>query len=172
MNSRTNGGSQIQLWLQHELSIVWGSLFVMDLTECHIFSNLICTVCGSVLNRKKLVHGYNPSCKGSLLILMFSSYAIIYYDCWFLWEYTQFSFSRTERNADGSHSGRLLGSQRDSSRDIAHQDVDKCHSNQQKLSAATLSLRRSTKKDETEKSKELPPILKYIKTQVRPNYVA
>jgi hypothetical protein len=79
---------------------------------------------------------------------------------------------RTERNADGSHSGRLLGSQRDSSRDIAHQDVDKCHSNQQKSSAATLSLGKTPRKDESEKLKEQPPILKYIKTQVSLNFIA
>jgi hypothetical protein len=83
-------------------------------------------------------------------------------------------FFRTERNADGSHSGRLLGSQRDSSRDIADQDVDKCRSSQQKsyvASAATLSLGKTPKKDENEKLKEQPPILKYIKTQVRLNYI-
>jgi hypothetical protein len=84
-------------------------------------------------------------------------------------------FFRTERNANGSHSGRLLGSQRDSSRDIADQDVDKCRSNQQKSSvssAAALSLGKTPKRDETEKLKEQPPILKYIKTQVGLNYIA
>jgi hypothetical protein len=83
-------------------------------------------------------------------------------------------FFRTERNADGSHSGRLLGSQRDSSRDIAQQDVDKCRSNQQKsyvASAANLSLGKTSKKDESEKLKEQPPILKYIKTQVGLHYI-
>ncbi|XP_069694360.1 protein unc-80 homolog isoform X2 [Periplaneta americana] len=72
---------------------------------------------------------------------------------------------RTERNTDGSHSGRIIGSHRDSSRDIADQDVEKCRSSHQK-SAATLSVKKS-KKQESEKLKEQPPILKYIKTQVR-----
>ncbi|XP_021940294.1 protein unc-80 homolog isoform X4 [Zootermopsis nevadensis] len=77
---------------------------------------------------------------------------------------------RTERNADGSHSGRPAGSHRDSSRDIADQSIEKCYGSQQKssvVSAANLPSGKTLKKDETEKLKEQPPILKYIKTQVR-----
>jgi hypothetical protein len=83
--------------------------------------------------------------------------------------YERIFYFRTERNTDGSHSGRLAGSHRDSSRDIADQVVEKCCSGQQKsfvASAATLPLRKTPKKHEAEKLKEQPPILKYIKTQV------
>ena len=68
---------------------------------------------------------------------------------------------------DGSHSGRLAGSHRDSSRDVVDQDAEKCRSSQQKSSAPTLCVGRTAKGDEAEKVKEQPPILKYIKTQVR-----
>ena len=67
---------------------------------------------------------------------------------------------------DGSHSGRLVGSHRDSSRDVADQDTEKCRSNQQKSSAPTLCVGRTAKRDESDKVKDQPPVLKYIKTQV------
>ena len=88
------------------------------------------------------------------------------HDCGFSMIPMSFCF-RTERSVDGSHSGRLVGSHRDSSRDVADQDAEKCRSSQQKSSAPTLCVGKTAKRDEAEKVKELPPILKYIKTQVR-----
>ena len=81
-------------------------------------------------------------------------------------------YFRTEHSGDGFHSGRLVGSHRDSSRDVADQDIEKCRSSQQKSSAPTLCLGRTAKRDEAEKVKEQPPILKYIKTQVRTSDMA
>ncbi|XP_025991096.1 protein unc-80 homolog isoform X8 [Solenopsis invicta] len=64
---------------------------------------------------------------------------------------------KIEKNLDGSQSGRLT--QRDSSKDLAEQDSER----------GKESLRRTTTKYdvEEERDKEPPPILKYIKTQVK-----
>lgn len=60
-------------------------------------------------------------------------------------------YFRIDRNLDGSQMGKLAS--KDSSRDIADSDTDK----------------DSTKITSDRKPKETPPILKYIKTQVRSN---
>ncbi|EFN85740.1 Uncharacterized protein KIAA1843 [Harpegnathos saltator] len=62
---------------------------------------------------------------------------------------------KIEKNLDGSQSGRLT--QRDSSKDLAEQDSEK----------GKESSRKSTAKPGVEEDKEPPPILKYIKTQVK-----
>ncbi|EGI65756.1 Protein unc-80-like protein, partial [Acromyrmex echinatior] len=63
---------------------------------------------------------------------------------------------KIEKNLDGSQSGRLT--QRDSSKDLAEQDSER----------GKESLRRTTTKyDKIEQDREPPPVLKYIKTQVK-----
>ncbi|XP_070172138.1 protein unc-80 homolog isoform X4 [Polyergus mexicanus] len=62
---------------------------------------------------------------------------------------------KIEKNLDGSQSGR--STQRDSSKDLAEQDSEKCKESSKKITA----------NDDVEEDKELPPILKYVKTQVK-----
>ncbi|XP_018375379.1 PREDICTED: protein unc-80 homolog isoform X1 [Trachymyrmex cornetzi] len=62
---------------------------------------------------------------------------------------------KIEKNLDGSQSGRLT--QRDSSKDLAEQDSER----------GKESLRRTTTKYDIEQDREPPPVLKYIKTQVK-----
>ncbi|XP_046741999.1 protein unc-80 homolog isoform X7 [Diprion similis] len=61
---------------------------------------------------------------------------------------------RIERALDGSQSGRLIGGHRDSSKDIAESDFDRGKDS-------------SKRSDKDNRSKNLPPISKYIKTQVK-----
>nr|CAD7260717.1 unnamed protein product [Timema shepardi] len=67
---------------------------------------------------------------------------------------------RIERNIDGSHSARLLGSHRDSSRDITDQDCERGRS-------LPRTMPSYKKKYQEEKPKEQPQVLKYIKAHVR-----
>nr|CAD7425389.1 unnamed protein product [Timema monikensis] len=67
---------------------------------------------------------------------------------------------RIERNIDGPHSGRLLGSHRDSSRDITDQDCERGRS-------LPRTMPSYKKKYQEEKPKEQPQVLKYIKAHVR-----
>ncbi|XP_029661672.1 protein unc-80 homolog [Formica exsecta] len=62
---------------------------------------------------------------------------------------------KIEKNLDGSQSGR--STQRDSSKDLAEQDSEKGKESSKKIIAD----------DDVEEDKELPPILKYVKTQVK-----
>lgn len=65
--------------------------------------------------------------------------------------------SRIDRNTDGFNSSRHIAGHQESSRDITDQNFEKINN--------IYSSKTSGKSEE--KTKEQPPVLKYIKTQVR-----